>query len=59
MFTNISKLGTPLTKSEQQLVKGAFFLARCRTDRDCDSLSSQPPFEYEKFFCFRGYCQIH
>ncbi|MEM6718184.1 MAG: hypothetical protein AAF611_02610 [Bacteroidota bacterium] len=46
-----------LTKQTQAKINGGFGM-QCNTNNDCRVLNSLPGMEYEKFFCFWGYCQI-
>lgn len=47
-----------LNKNEQAKVNGGVFGMQCRNHGDCQILNSLPGMEYERFFCFWGYCQI-
>ncbi|MBC8754778.1 hypothetical protein H2O64_08855 [Kordia sp. YSTF-M3] len=47
-----------LDKNEQSKINGGVFGMQCYTHADCQILSSLPGMEYERFFCYWGYCQI-
>ncbi|WP_027392176.1 hypothetical protein [Aquimarina latercula] len=47
-----------LNKKEQKTINGGNTGMQCRSHSDCSALNGIPGFEYEKFFCHWGYCQI-
>lgn len=47
-----------LNKKQQAAINGGITGMQCNNSNDCQILNSLPGMEYERFFCFWGYCQI-
>ncbi|WP_298516492.1 hypothetical protein [uncultured Kordia sp.] len=47
-----------INKQQQAKINGGFGNMACYNSNDCSILNSIPGMEYERFFCYWGYCQI-